>query len=185
MASREIDPRHHKFWLSVEFLKVYAQKILQATILFVDFTKAFDSIHKGKMEQILLTYSLPKETVTAVMMLYRNTKVKVHSPGGDTDYFHNVAGVLQGEILAPYLTIVCVDYVFRASMDKIKEKGFKLTKERSRRYSAKTINNTDYTDDVALLANVPTQMKPCYKSGTSCCKHWPQCQCTQDGIYVL
>ena len=29
-------------------------KNLQATILFVDFTKAFDSIHRGKMEQILL-----------------------------------------------------------------------------------------------------------------------------------
>ena len=34
-------------------------KNLQATILFVDFTKAFDSIHRGKMEQILLAYSLP------------------------------------------------------------------------------------------------------------------------------
>ena len=52
MASGEIDSRPHKFWLSVEFLKVYAQKNLQATILFVDFTKAFDSIHRGKMEQI-------------------------------------------------------------------------------------------------------------------------------------
>ena len=49
-------------------------KNLQATILFVDFAKAFDSIHRGKMEQILLTYSLPKETITAIMMLYRNTK---------------------------------------------------------------------------------------------------------------
>ena len=29
-------------------------KNLQATILFVDFTKAFDSIHRGKVEQILL-----------------------------------------------------------------------------------------------------------------------------------
>ena len=42
-------------------------KILQATILFVDFTKAFDSIHRRKMEQILLAYSLPKETVIAIM----------------------------------------------------------------------------------------------------------------------
>ena len=50
MASGEIDSRCHKFWLSVEFLKVYVQKNLQATILFVDFTKAFDSIHRGKME---------------------------------------------------------------------------------------------------------------------------------------
>ena len=28
----------------------------------VDFTKAFDSIHREKMEQILLAYSLPKKS---------------------------------------------------------------------------------------------------------------------------
>ena len=36
-------------------------KNLQATLLFVDFTKAFDSIHRGKMELILLAYGLPKK----------------------------------------------------------------------------------------------------------------------------
>ncbi len=41
-------------------------KNLQATLLFVDFTKAFDSIHRGKMEQILLAYGLPKETVAYI-----------------------------------------------------------------------------------------------------------------------
>ena len=51
-------------------------KNLQATILFVDFTKAFDSIHRGKMKQTLLDYGLPKETVTTIMMLFRNTEVK-------------------------------------------------------------------------------------------------------------
>ena len=61
---------------------------LQATILFVDFTKAFDSIHRGKMEQILLAYGLPKETVAAIMILYRNTKMKVCSPGGDRQLRH-------------------------------------------------------------------------------------------------
>ena len=60
-------------------------KNLEATILFVDFAEAFDSIHRGKMEQILHAYNLPKETVAAIMMLYRNTKVKVCSPDGDTD----------------------------------------------------------------------------------------------------
>ena len=34
---------------------------------------------------------------------------------------------------------------------------FKLTKERSRRYTAHTITDADYTDDIALLANTPTQ----------------------------
>ena len=41
-------------------------------------------------------------------------------------------------------------------MDKIKENGFKLTKERSRSYPTKTITNADYTNDIALLANAPT-----------------------------
>ena len=73
-------------------------KQLPATISFVDFTKAFDSIHM----QILLAYGLPKETVAAIMILYRNTKVKVSPPDGDTDYFDIVAGVLQGDTRAPY-----------------------------------------------------------------------------------
>ncbi len=62
----------------------------------------------------------------------RNTKVKVRSPDGDTEYFDIVAGVLQGYTLAPYLFIICLDYVLRTSIDKIKENGFELTKKRSR-----------------------------------------------------
>ena len=88
-------------------------KNLQATLIFVDFTKAFDSIHRGKMEQILLAYGIPKETVAAITILYRNTKVKVRSPDGDTEYFDIVAGVLQGDTLAPYHFIICLDYVLR------------------------------------------------------------------------
>ena len=132
-------------------------KSLQATLLFVDFTKAFDSIHRGKMEQILLAYGLPKETVAAIMILYRNTKVKVRSPDGDMEYFDIVAGVLQGDTLAPYLFIICLDYVLRTSIDKIRENGFELTKRRSKRYPAKTITDADYADDLALLANTPNQ----------------------------
>ena len=93
-------------------------KNLQATLIFVDFTKAFDSIHRGKMEQILLAYGLPKETVAAITILYRNTKVKVRSPDGDTEYFDIVAGVLQGDTLAPYLFIICLDYVLKHRLIK-------------------------------------------------------------------
>ena len=66
------------------------QKKLEATISFVDFTKAFNSIHRGKMEQILLAYGQPKETVAAIIMLYRNSKVKVRSLDGDTDIVADV-----------------------------------------------------------------------------------------------
>ena len=109
------------------------------------------------MEQILLAYSLPKETVAAITILYINTKVKVRSPDGDTEYFDIIAGVLRGDTLAPYLFIICLDYVLRTSIHKIKENGFELTKKRSKRYPAKTIIDADYTDDIAILANTPNQ----------------------------
>ena len=109
------------------------------------------------MEQILLAYGLPKETVAAITILHRNTKVKVRSPDGDTEYFNIVAGVLQRDTLAPYLFIICLDYVLRTPIDKIKENGFELTKKRSRRYPAKIITDADYADDIALLVNTPNQ----------------------------
>ena len=88
------------------------------------------------------------------MMLYRNTKVKVRSQDGDTDYFDIVAGVLQGDTFTPYLFIISLDYVLRTSNDKSE-----LTKERSRRYPAKTITDTDYVDDLVLQANAPALAK--------------------------
>ena len=119
--------------------------------------KAFDSIHRWKMEQILLAYGIPKETVAAITILYRNTKMKVRSPDGDTEFFDIVAGVLQGDTLALYLFIICLDYMLRTSIDKIRENGCELTKKRSRRYPAKTITDADYADDIAILANTPNQ----------------------------
>ena len=91
------------------------------------------------------------------MILYRNTKVKVRSLDGDTEYFDIVAGVLQGDTLAPYLFIICLDYELRTSIDKIRENGFELTKRRSKRHPAKTTTDADYADDLALLANTPNR----------------------------
>ena len=85
--------------------------------------------------------------------------MKVPSPDGDTEYFDIIAGVLQGDTLAPYLFIICLDYVLWTSIDRIKEKGFELRKKRSRRYPVKTIIDSDYADDIAILANTPNQAK--------------------------
>ena len=49
--------------------------------------------------------------------------------------------------------------MIRTSIYKIKENGFELIKKRSKRYTAKTITNADYADDIAILANAPAQAK--------------------------
>ncbi len=96
------------------------------------------------------------------MMLYGNTKVKFLSLDIETDevacvYIQGtdiVAGVLQGDTLAPYLFIICLDSVI---IDKMKENDFKLRKERSSRYPTQTITDADNANEIALLANTPAQ----------------------------
>ena len=128
-------------------------KNLKACLLFVDFSKAFDSIHRGKMEKILRAYGIPAETVAAIMMLYKNTKSLVRSPDGDTCFFDILAGVLQGDTLAPFLFVITLDYVLRTSLDKNSECGFTLTERLSSRNPANKLTDVDYADDLAITAD--------------------------------
>ena len=66
--------------------------------MFVDFSKAFDSILREKMEQVLLAYGCPKETVNDIMMLYKDMKAMVCSPNSDIDFFDIVSGFLRRDI---------------------------------------------------------------------------------------
>ena len=77
----------------------------------------------------------------------------VRSPYGDTEFFHILAGVLQGDTLAPFLFVICLDDVLRISVDKCNEYGLTLELERGRRFPTKKITNADYVDDLALLSD--------------------------------
>ena len=67
--------------------------------------------------------------------------------------------LLQGDMLTPYLFIICLDYVLQTSIDLMKEYCFTLAKRRSRQYPTQTIPDADYADYVALLANTPSKVK--------------------------
>ncbi len=47
------------------------------------------------------------------MMPYKIMKSVVQSLCCDTDFLDIVAGVSQGDTLAPYLFIICLDYILR------------------------------------------------------------------------
>ena len=57
------------------------------------------------------------------MILYKNTKSMVRSPDEDTELFDILAGVLQGDTLAPFLFVKYLDYMLRISVDKCNEYG--------------------------------------------------------------
>ena len=83
-------------------------------------------------------------------------QVKVCPPNRDTYFYHIVAGVLQRHILAQHLFIIYLDCALRTSIELLKESGFTLKRAKSRRYSAQTITDADYADDIPHLANSAT-----------------------------
>ena len=69
------------------------------------------------MMKILKAYSIPIQLRNAIRKLYENTKARVISPDGDTEYFNIKAGVLQGDTLAPYLFAIVLDFVLRQTYE--------------------------------------------------------------------
>ena len=127
---------------------------LPAIVTYIDFKKAFDTIHRGKMLKILQAYGIPTIIVDAIGSMYQNTKAKVTSPDGDTKLFDLLAGVLQGDTLAPYLFIIVLDYALRMAIEgKEEELGLHLVRRQSRRVGPVVVTDLDFADDIALLSN--------------------------------
>ena len=135
MAFGEIDS-HHNFdcpsnsrWCTCK--KTWGNKIIHGLLGIWLHTPREDRANTSCLQP-------PKETVAAIMLLYKNMKVKVGSLDEDTDYFYIVASVLQGDTLAPYLFIISFDYVLRTSIDLMKKK--KKVSSWQRKEKVKQIN---------------------------------------------
>ena len=156
MASEEIDPRPHKYWPSVESLKAFGQKPTSDITICRLYqglrfhTQREDgtnptSIRPTKRNRSSNNDSLQKHQSESTFTRWRHRILR-----------HCCMSITR-DTLAPYLFIICLDYVLRRSIDKIRENGFELTKKRSKMYPAKTITDATYADDIALLANTPNQ----------------------------
>ena len=75
------------------------------------------------------------------MILYKNTIAMVCSPDGDTNSFDIFTGVLQGDTLAPYMFMICLDCVPRTSIDLTK-KWFHSKKKKKKKQTT-SCNNYD------------------------------------------
>ena len=105
------------------------------------------------MAEILNAYGIPDEIISAIMKAYKNTKSIVTTDDGDTDFINISGGVLQGDTLALFLFIICLDYVLKKGLDRNNDLEFTLIERRNKRYPAITITDVDYADDLAIVTD--------------------------------
>ena len=123
----------------------------KATIVFVDFAKAFDSVNRNIMVHILSNYGIPDDIIRAIAVMYEDPSSFVNTPDEPTESFVTTTGILQGDTLAPYLFAIVVDYILRQSVDIINYQGLDVKPNKTTRDRSKFLTDLDYADDIALI----------------------------------
>ena len=100
------------------------------------------------MFAILRNYGVPYKIVQAIKVLYDDSTSRVYVNGKLSKEFKVTTGVLQGDVLAPSLFIIVMDYIMKKSE---KEFGFTTHLRTCRRNPDKKLNDLDFADDIALL----------------------------------
>ena len=109
--------------ISFDLLK-YMRRIIEAlkdqnlplAPLFIAFSKAFGSIHRERMFQILEAYGIPSVIVEAIKLIYDNSAVQVITPDDEASFFDILAGIFQGETLTPFLFMIVLDYCLKQTL---------------------------------------------------------------------
>ena len=102
------------------------------------------------MFAVLQYYGIPEPLVNAIGELYNNSKSAVIVDGNISESFEVSTGVLQGDVLAPFLFIILVDYLLKKATSDLDSRAVTHPR-RSKRYPVKVLNDLDFADDIALL----------------------------------
>ena len=108
------------------------------------------------MFAVLRHHGIPETVVNAISVLYKNSKSAVMADGNLSDPFDVTTGVLQGDVLAPFLFVVLVDYLLKKATSQL-DSGVVTHSLSSRRHLANSLN--DPADDIALLESSISQAR--------------------------
>ncbi|KAL3696379.1 hypothetical protein R1sor_010455 [Riccia sorocarpa] len=115
-------------------------------LLFIDFSKAFDSVSRAQIWDCLQGLDIPTELVNAISQLYQEVTVKINSR--DTG-ISSTLGVIQGRSLSPTLFGLFIDRLFQVTTNS--GLGVKLGDQ--------NMGILLFADDVVLLADNPDQIR--------------------------
>ena len=112
-------------------------------VSFIDFTKAFDSIHRPSLWKIMRAYGIPPKVTTAIKNIYNNSRCCVRTEDGLSDWFEVLTGVRQGCLLSPLLFALAIDWVLKKATEG---KGIQWHK-------GGRLSDLDFADDIAALTS--------------------------------
>ena len=114
----------------------------EAFIIFIDYSKAFDSVNHNQLYITMIRMGFPKHLVALIAALYDDQKATIRWNGEHSSFFKIRKGVRQGCILSPHLFNIYTEQVMREA--DIDDMGVKI--------GGRNISNMRYADDTGLLS---------------------------------
>ena len=111
---------------------------------YIDFEKAFDSIHHPSLWKILQVYGLPTKVINIIKDIYTENRCCVRHDGQHSDRFHVKKGVREGCIISPLPFLTVINWVMRrATSDRPRGLAWGLVER---------LEDSDFEDDIGLLS---------------------------------
>ena len=123
--------------------KINGLKERDSYIIFIDYSKAFDSVDHHELIQTLSQMGFPLHLIALIQSLYTDQSAKIRWNSDHSEPFSIEKGVRQGCILSPHLFSAYTEQIMRDS--NMDEFGIKI--------NGRKISNLRYADDTALCAN--------------------------------
>jgi hypothetical protein len=84
---------------------------------FVDFAKAFDSIHRDSLWAIMRQYGIPQKLIRLVRTLYEDFQCSVIDENETSEWFPVRTAVKQGCCMSGLLFLLVIDWVMRRTVE--------------------------------------------------------------------
>ncbi|GFO04978.1 endonuclease-reverse transcriptase [Plakobranchus ocellatus] len=127
-------------------IQVMIEKVIEshkeAYIIFIDYSKAFDSVDHSLLFKTLTMMGFPPHLIVMIQSLYTNQEASIRWNNQHTESFKILKGVRQGCILSPHLFSLYTEQIMRET--DVDQYGIEV--------GGRKISNLRYADDTALFA---------------------------------
>ena len=118
---------------------------------FIDFEKAFDSVDRSTMWNILSNYGLPRKFISIIKALYDGFTCQVIHAGTLTEPLDVRTGVRQGCLLSPILFLMVLDWTTRHAYGG-RRRGIQWGLHQR-------LEDLEFADDIVLLSHRHSDMR--------------------------
>lgn len=94
----------------------------------VDLEKAYDKIEWSFIREVLINANLPQNLISLIMSCVSSVFTSILFNGGKREPILPSRGIRQGDLLSPYLFILCMEALGHLIEEKCKEKNGILLK---------------------------------------------------------